>query len=143
MTSGCDQRSLAEGASMEASITEELIEVAHQWDRAMIENDADAIGEFMADDWIIIGSDGNVGDKPNFLALVRSGSLTHHVMESHDIRMRLYGDAAVMTARGVSGGTYRGQTFHEVERVSCVFVRQEGRWRCVLTHLSRLAQKEP
>ena len=128
---------------MKTSITDELTEVARQWDRAMVENDADAIGEFMADDWIIIGSDGNVGDKASFLALVRSGSLTHEVMESHDIRTRIYGDAAVMTARGVSGGMYRGQTFYEVERVSCVFVRQEGRWRCVLTHLSRLAGEQP
>jgi hypothetical protein len=29
---------------MEASVTEELIGVANQWDRAMVENDADAIG---------------------------------------------------------------------------------------------------
>lgn len=99
---------------METSITDELTEVAHQWDRAMVENDADAIGEFMADDWIIIGSDGKVGDKASFLALVRSGTLTHDVMESHDIRTRIYGDAAVMTARGVSGGEYRGQRFSEV-----------------------------
>ncbi len=128
---------------MKTSITDELTEVARQWDRAMVENDADAIGEFMADDWIIIGSAGNVDDKASFLALVRSGSLTHEVMECQDIRTRMYGDAAVMTARGVSGGMYRGQTFYEVERVSCVFVRQEGRWRCVLTHLSRMPGEQP
>lgn len=29
----------------------------------MIENDAEAIGRFMADDWTIVGSDGNVGDR--------------------------------------------------------------------------------
>jgi ketosteroid isomerase-like protein len=124
---------------MEARVREELIEVANQWDRAMVENDADAIGEFMADDWTIIGSDGRVGDKASFLALVKSGILSHDVMESHDAKVRLYGDTAVMTARGISGGRYQGQPFREVERTSCVFVRQGGRWRCVLTHLSRIA----
>jgi ketosteroid isomerase-like protein len=124
---------------MEASVREELIEVANQWDRAMVENDADAIGEFMADDWTIIGSDGGVGDKASFLALVKSGVLSHDVMESHDAKVRVYGDTAVMTARGISGGRYQGQPFREVERTSCVFVRQGGRWRCVLTHLSRIA----
>ena len=43
------------------------------------------------------------------------------------------------TARGVSGGRYEGQPFREVERASSVFVRQEGRWQCVLTHLSKIA----
>ncbi|MGH9813329.1 MAG: nuclear transport factor 2 family protein [Candidatus Acidiferrales bacterium] len=121
---------------------EELIDLSHAWDRAMVENDAEAIGRYMADDWVIIGSDGRVGDKATFLALVKSGALTHDVMESHDLNVRVYGDAAVVTARGVSEGKYQGQPFRERERVSCVFVRQGGQWRCVLTHLSRLAPTE-
>jgi ketosteroid isomerase-like protein len=108
----------------------------------MVENDAEAIGQYMADDWTIIGSDGSVGDKATLLGLVKSGALTHDVMESEDFDIRVYGEAAVVTARGVSGGKYQGQPFREVERSSCVFVRQEGQWRCVLTHLSRIAQGE-
>lgn len=60
-------------------------------------------------------------------------------MESQDLRVRLYGNAAVVTARSVSGGVYRGQRFREVERHSCMFVRDGAEWRCVLTHLSRWA----
>ena len=105
----------------------------------MVSNDPQAIGRYMADDWVIIGSEGSVGDKNTFLALVESGDLSHDVMESHDLNVRVYGKTAVLTARGVSGGRYRRQPFYEVERVSCVFVRQAGQWRCVLTHLSRLA----
>ncbi len=107
----------------------------------MVENDTEAIGRYMADDWTIIGPDGNVVDKPTFLGLVKSGALTHDVMTSEDLKVRVYNDTAVITARGVSGGKYQGRPFHEVERWSCVFVRQDGRWRCVLTHLSRLAEK--
>ncbi|CAN5900424.1 hypothetical protein BH20GEM1_BH20GEM1_01520 [soil metagenome] len=43
-------------------------------------------------------------------------------------------------ARGVSGGAYRNAPFFLIERSSNVFVRQEGRWRCVLTHLSEIAE---
>jgi ketosteroid isomerase-like protein len=120
----------------------ELIRVSHDWDRAMVTNDADAIGRYMADDWTIIGTDGGMCDKATFLGLVKSGVLTHDVMESEDLSVRVYGDTAVVIARGVSGGKYQGRPFREVERVSCVFVRQHGSWRCVLTHLSRLVQKD-
>jgi ketosteroid isomerase-like protein len=119
---------------------QELIALATEWDRAMVENDAEAIGRYMAGDWTIVGSDGRVCDKATFLGLVKSGTLSHDVMESEDLRVRVYGDTAVVTSRGVSGGKYQGQAFREVERVSCVFVRQEGQWRCVLTHLSRIAE---
>lgn len=119
----------------------ELIRTAREWDRAMIENDAERIGRFMSDDWTIIGSDGSAGDKESFLSLVRSGVLSHDVMESHDIQVRVYGDTAVLIARGISGGKYRGEAFYLTERTSCVFVRQEGRWRCVSTHLSQIADR--
>jgi ketosteroid isomerase-like protein len=135
-------RAQVEEPGVSSKVEEELIGVAHEWDRAMVENDAAAIARYMADDWTIIGPDGSVGDKATFLGLVKSGALTHDVMESEDFHVRVYGDTAVVSARGVSGGKYQGRPFREVERSSCVFVRQQGQWRCVLTHLSRLAQTE-
>ncbi len=117
---------------------DELIERCHAWDRAMIGNDTDAIGRYMSDDWTIVGSDGRVSDKASFLGLIRSGALSHDVMQSEDLDVRIHGDAGVVIARGISAGKYRGRAFREIERTSNVFVRQGGAWVCVLTHLSRL-----
>ena len=119
----------------------ELLRLVADWDRAMVENDADTIGAFMADEWVIIGPDGHVGSKAEFLALVRSGALTHDVMESHDVDVRLYGDAALVIARGVSGGVYNGEGFLLFERVSSLFIRNGVGWRCVSTHLSNLVER--
>ncbi len=117
----------------------ELLRVSEDWDQAMVANDAKLIGSFMSDDWIIIGPDGRLGNKGDFLALIESGDLTHDVMTTEDANVRVYGDTAVVTARGISGGKYRGQAFRELERSSSVFVKEAGSWRCVLTHLSRIA----
>ncbi len=117
----------------------ELIAAMEAWDRAMVANDPDAIGSFMSDDWTIVGPDGSVGGKRRFLELVNCGDLTHDVMETHEPDIRLYGDVAVVISKGVSGGAYRGEPFYLSERVSSVFVRRGGRWSCVLTHLSQLA----
>ena len=127
---------------MGGNVHDELTALATEWDRSMVENDVDTIGQYMADEWTIIGSDGSLGDKATFLALVKSGVLSHSVMTSEDMRVRIYGDTAVTVSRGVSGGTYQGRPFREVERVSCVFVREKGEWKCVLTHLSRLAPED-
>ena len=121
-----------------SDVSVELQAVAAAWDRAMIGNDADAIGRFMADDWTIIGPDGLVSGKGAFLAHIREGRLTHHTMTTEDIQVRAYGDVAVLLARGVSAGTFDGRPFEEVERQSNVFVKRDGRWLCVLTHLSKL-----
>ena len=129
---------------MNANATEDLIRLAHDWDLAMVANDADAIGAFMTEDWKIVGSDGAVVDQETFLGLVREGALSHDVMESHELEARIVGDVGMTLCRGVSGGEFRGRQFHDVERVSCVFIRQDGSWRCALTHLSRIdAEPDP
>ena len=118
---------------------EEILEIARAWDEAMVRNDADAIGAFMADDWLIIGPDGSVGDRSRFLQLVASGDLTHDVMTTEDPIVRVYGETAVVVAQGTSGGAYKGARFHMRERATSVFVKTRGRWQCVLTHLSTLS----
>jgi ketosteroid isomerase-like protein len=124
-----------------ADVVRDIERVAHEWDRAMVRNDPGEIARYMADEWVIIGPDGLVSDRARFLDLVGSGRLTHDVMETHDMDVRVYGDTALVIARGISAGRYDGQSFRLVERVSCVFVRQRGEWSCVSTHLSAMAER--
>lgn len=107
----------------------------------MTTNDADAIGQFMADDWIIIGPDGSLDTRERFLSLVRSGDLTHSQMESRDLQVRRFGETALVIAEGLSVGAWRGQLFHLVERVSCVYHRTNGKWLCQSTHLSLISDR--
>ena len=69
---------------------EEILEMEREFGEAMIQNDADAIGLFLSDDWIIIDPDGGVIDKSRFLAVIRSGALKHEAMDSEDIRVPTY-----------------------------------------------------
>ena len=94
----------------------ELLQVVRHWVAAMIGNDADNIGRYMADDGILIGSDGRTIDKATFLGVIESGELSHDTMESEDVKIRVYDNAAVVTASGVSAGRFRGHPFREVER---------------------------
>jgi ketosteroid isomerase-like protein len=117
----------------------DLIESAHAWDQAMVDNDAAAIGRFIADEWTIVGPDGSVNGKTGFLSLIASGDLTHDVMTSEDLTVRVYGETGIVVAKGISAGHFKGERFRESERASNVFVRRDERWQCVLTHLSKLA----
>lgn len=71
---------------MNGGVEKELIGAAHAWDRVDGRQRPGCEWKVMADDWTIIGSDGNVGDKATSLELVRSGKLTHDVMGSHDVK---------------------------------------------------------
>ena len=120
---------------------EELLKLEKEFAQAVVRNDADAVAGFVAEDWIIIDPDGGIIDKARFLEVIRSGALSHESMESTDLKVRLYGNTALVTGLTTTKGKFAGQDFTSCERATDVFVRQAGRWQCVLTQLTRFAEK--
>ena len=120
---------------------EEILELEKKFGEAMIQNDTDAIGRLLSNDWIIIDPDGSVIDRSRFLAVIRSGALKHEAMDSEDIRVRTYGNTATVTAVTHTRTKYLEKEFTTHERATDVFAKQNGRWQCVLTHLTTLSKK--
>jgi ketosteroid isomerase-like protein len=120
---------------------EEILKLEKEFGQAMIKNDVEAIGRILADDWIIIDPDGGVIDRSRFLSVIRSGALSHEAMDSDDIRVRIYGNTATVTALTTSKGKFMGQEFTTQERATDVFVMENGRWQCVLSQLTRFTKK--
>jgi ketosteroid isomerase-like protein len=122
-------------------VEEELLKLENEFAEAIVKNDPEAIGRLVADDWIIIDPDGGIVDRTRFFEVIKSGALTHDMMESEDIRVRVYGDSAVVTAVTRTKGKFMGQEFSTQERATDVFVKRDGRWQCVLTQLTRFTEK--
>jgi ketosteroid isomerase-like protein len=121
---------------------EALIHFGRLWDEAMVNNDADEIGKFMAADWVIVGTEGGITSKSSFLDGIRSGDLMHTRMDSDDSRVQLYGNTGVVTSRGTSSGKYKGQPFSFYEWSTSIYIREKGKWRCVLTMLTPVKNQE-
>jgi ketosteroid isomerase-like protein len=123
-------------ASAPAGVGAELISIEDAWARAIVANDAARIAGFMADDWVIVSETG-VGTREQFLSLVGSGALTHSAMDRvSDARVRVYGDAAVVTSRQTNTAHFEGRRFDADEWVTDVFVRRGARWVCVLSQIT-------
>lgn len=118
--------------------TAELLAVEAQLAAAIVKNDPVAIGRFLDDDWMIIDSDGGSVDKARFLAVIQSGALTHMTMETRDPRVRVYGNAAVVTDRAITTGRYKGDLFTTDERASDFLVKKHGQWKFVFSQLTRV-----
>ena len=120
---------------------EELLKLERAFADAIIKNDLESIGRIVADDWIIVDPNGEIVDRRRFFEVIKSGALTHDIMESEDFRVRVYGESAVVTAITSTKGKFMGQEFSTRERATDVFVKRDGRWQCVLTHLTRFATR--
>jgi len=128
-----------EVAKMNDKSTDELLQLEQDFQQAIVQNNADAIGHFISDDWIIVDADGGIIDKDKFLAVIKSGALTHEIMKLEEPRVRIYGNAAVVTGRAIGSGKYMETNFTTLERSTDVFIKTGGQWLCVLTQLTRLS----
>jgi ketosteroid isomerase-like protein len=120
---------------------QELLKLENDFARAVTNNDADAVDGFLSD-WIIVDPDGGIIDKARFLGVIKSGALSHEMMESADLRVCLYGNTEVVTGLTTSKGKFMGQDFTSCERATDIFVKQDDRWQCVFTQLTRFTKNE-
>ncbi|MGN6436636.1 MAG: nuclear transport factor 2 family protein [Agriterribacter sp.] len=113
--------------------TEELLLVEQAWDAAMMNNDVEEIGRFMSDDWVIIGTEGGITTKAEFLDFIGSGVVQHSRMEADETQVKVYGDTAIIITRGTSAGLYNKQYFELYEWATSFFIKQNSQWICTLT----------
>jgi len=119
---------------------ENILAFSEAWSKAIVANDAEAIGSFMAEDWIMVSERG-ISSKEHFLSFVRSGQLTHDSMEMAELaEIKIYGDTATLVGRVTNIAHFGGQTFDANEWTSDVFVRTGDGWQCVMTHITPVDQ---
>ena len=121
---------------------QQLIQFEREWDEAIANNKVEEISGFMSDDWVIVGTEGGITSKSDFLETIASGDLVHTKMDFQDIHVKVYADCGVVISRGTSSGTYKGQAFTFFEWSRSTYVRQNGAWKCVLTMLTPAKEAE-
>ncbi|WP_228818515.1 nuclear transport factor 2 family protein [Nocardia transvalensis] len=123
-------------AGRNEAVEREIIRRSDEWAAAIVANDADALAEFVSDDWVFV-TDRGISPGSEFLDLVRAGTLTHSAMARiGEPRIRIYGDTAVCTARVTNTAHYAGRRHDAEEWTTDVFVQRDGKWVCVLTQLT-------
>ena len=123
------------------AVATELLQVEEAFGRAMTSNDISRIGACIADDWVLVTPEVGIVSRARILQVIESGELSHDTMTKDVSRVRVYGDIAVVTARGRNTGHFRGQPIRADEWITDVYRRVDGRWLCVLTHLTPVASR--
>jgi ketosteroid isomerase-like protein len=120
--------------------TDQVLELGQRWAAAERAADADALQPLLADDFLLVGPLGFMLDKTQYLGSRRSGDLRHDSLEWADVRVRVYGDAAVAVGAQTQRSTYQGADASGRFRVTQIAVRRGERWTVVGLHYSPIAQ---
>ncbi|HUS05855.1 MAG TPA: nuclear transport factor 2 family protein [Bryobacteraceae bacterium] len=109
-----------------------------KWDAASLKGDTAALGTIFADGFISTSAEGKVRTKAEMLAQIKSGDVKYQMSKVDDLKVLVYGDAAVVNGRWKGKFVEKGKNVDTTERFTDTFVRQNGQWRCVASQGSTI-----
>jgi len=122
-------------------VEQEIIRLEDEWGAALIKHDPAPIEKMIADDFIGTMPDGAVYTKAQLLESVKSNKEDIISITDDEVKVHVYGDAAVINARITSRVRVEGKETSFLGRYTDTWIKQDGRWKCVAGHNSDIVQK--
>ncbi|MFQ5743679.1 MAG: nuclear transport factor 2 family protein [Acidobacteriota bacterium] len=124
----------------EAADRIELSRLEQVWNEAHLRGDADALERLWAEDLVVTVPEMPMMTKAEAIGVWRSGRMKFRRYETSGLRIRLYGDAAVVTGRLHRARAMGDREIEDNWRFTKVYVRQAGKWHVVAWHASTAAR---
>lgn len=122
----------------EARDIKELTRLEKVWNDAHLQGDAAVLDKLWADDLFVTVPDMPVMNKEESLAVWKSGKMKFDIYKTSDIRIKVYGNSAVVTGQLVRIRDSNSKVFEDDWRFTKVYVRRSGRWQVVTWHGSHV-----
>mgnify|MGYP002336231204 FL=1 len=116
------------------SVEDQLIQLDKAWTFAELKGDKKAAAALIADDYVGTTQQGQVESKAQYLASVTPNA---DMVRSGNYRIKIYGNTAIMTHRGIVEGV-RNIKF----RSTHVWMKRGGKWLIVAHHGSQILPTE-
>jgi ketosteroid isomerase-like protein len=133
----------ADNPRTSAADEQALDHIEHRWCDAYLKGDADYIDAVMDPTFVQTNVRGEVTDKAEELAELRHGDIAYERFETSDLKIQVYGDAAVVTGRTYIKGKVKatGREINASIRITDTFIRHDGTWKIVASHTTLLPTK--
>jgi ketosteroid isomerase-like protein len=110
------------------------------WNEAHLRGDADALERLCADDLLVTVPGMRVMTRSESIGVLRAGRMKFVRYETSDVRVRVYGDTAIVTGRLQRTRTVNGQSMDDDWRFTKTYARRSAQWQVVGFHASANAQ---
>ncbi len=125
----------------QAAAVAELTRLESVWNDAHVKGDAAALDKLWDDDLVVTVPDMPVMTKAESLEIWKSGRMKFHSYKTSDIRIRVYGDSAIVTGQLERRRTNNVNEFEDDWRFTKVYVRRGGKWRVAAWHGSHVGTR--
>ncbi|WP_417236954.1 nuclear transport factor 2 family protein [Bizionia paragorgiae] len=110
--------------------------IENDFNTAVVSNDIVQIKKCITQDWVLVDTQGGIIPQQRFFDVLEQGQLSHTTMTKQVLRVKVYGDIALVTGRGQNSGFWQGNPMEADEWITDVYKFEDNQWLCVLTHLT-------
>src|SRR5215468_538442 len=131
----------AVGASTDVNSAEDEIKTLEEMrNQAVVHGDVAALDRMTSDDYTFITLRGELRTKSEILQGFRSGSFHYESRQISDLKVRVYGNTAVVTGRSIQKGMENGKDYSGDYRFTRVYVKQNNDWLTVALQTTLVQQ---
>jgi uncharacterized protein (TIGR03067 family) len=109
----------------------ELTQLLKDLNAATLKADVAFLERVLHEDYVHLRPRGTTEDRAQYLENRKTGRVAYEVLDWDEVKVRLYGDTAIVTGRSTIKGKDQQGAIDQQQRWTRVFLRREGRWQLV------------
>lgn len=127
-------------AKRESEAEQTLMRIERELGNATLNLDPAPYDRYWADDFVLVTPAGEFSTdaKAQHRAALTGGKIKFETFEIADMKVRVFGDAAIVTERRTIKYQYEGREISAQNLVTSFFARRNGRWQKVAEQTNRL-----
>jgi len=109
----------------------ELTQLVKDFNAALVKADTAFLDKVLGKDFVHYRPRGDIENRAQYLENRKNGRVHFDSLDADDIKVRFYGDTAIVTYRSTSKGKDQHGAIDEQRLWTRVFVRRDGHWQLV------------
>jgi len=118
-------------AAAAGSVTDEILKIEKDRAAAVVRVDVAAVDAGTAEDYTLINANGQYSGKAETMSAIKSGAIKLTANDLSDLKVRVYGETAIVTGRSDAKGSIGGKEITAPLMFTRVYVKKNGRWQSV------------
>ena len=119
-----------------------LVDVEAAWSTAFVHKDVAVLSSTIADDWTGQNDSGKTETKAGLIASVKSGEMAITSMTNHDLKVRVFGNIAVVQGADDEKSSYKGKDTSGSYTWMDVLENRGGKWMAIASQVTKVAPKK-
>lgn len=121
-------------------VEKQILELESQRMKAMTEADTETLKGIYADDLTYTHTSAAEDTKQSMLEALETGRLNYAAMDASDVKVRVYGDTAILTGKAQVKVTSSGRDLTFGLIFTDVYTKRDGQWQMVAWQSTRLPE---